>query len=57
MFDQAGHVVAALNSSGHSRRISKAKLVRERFAMLKEVSRQISVDLKRVSGLSLSAHD
>jgi len=56
VFDQALRVVAALNSSSHSRRISKAKLVRERFAMLQSVSRQISADLAGVPGLSLSAY-
>src|SRR5580658_451490 len=42
VFDQYGQVVAALNSSSHSRRITKSKLVRERFSMLKQVSREIS---------------
>ena len=56
VFDQSARVVAALNSSGHSRRISKAKLVRERFAMLQQVSREISADLAGVPGLSLSAN-
>jgi IclR family pca regulon transcriptional regulator len=56
VFDQSGRVVAALNSSGHSRRISKAKLVRERFAMLQQLSRRISLDLANVPGLSLSAN-
>jgi IclR family transcriptional regulator, pca regulon regulatory protein len=55
VFDQYGRVVAALNSSSHSRRISKAKLVRERFGMLQKVSRQISADLASLPGLSLSA--
>ena len=53
--DQAGRVVAALNTSSHSRRISKAKLVRERLAMLKQASWQISAELARVPGLALSA--
>ena len=53
--DQAGRVVAALNTSSHSRRISKVKLVRERLAMLREASRQISAELARVPGLALSA--
>jgi IclR family pca regulon transcriptional regulator len=53
--DQAGRVVAALNTSSHSRRIAKVKLVRERLAMLKQASRQISAELARVPGLSLSA--
>jgi IclR family pca regulon transcriptional regulator len=56
VFDQSARVVAALNSSSHSRRISKAKLVRERFAMLQQVSREISAVLASVPGLSLSAN-
>jgi IclR family pca regulon transcriptional regulator len=56
VFDQQGRVVAALNSSSHSKRIAKNKLVRERCAMLQEISRQISADLKSVPGLSLSAY-
>jgi len=55
VFDQYRRVVAALNSSSHSRRISKSKLIRERFSMLQQVSRQISADLASVPGLSLSA--
>jgi len=55
VFDQYGRVVAALNSSSHSRRIAKSKLIRERFTMLQQVSRQISADLASVPGLSLSA--
>lgn len=55
VFDQYGRVVAALNSSSHSRRISKAKLVRERFTMLQKVSRQITADIAGLPGLSLSA--
>src|SRR5882757_9520866 len=31
VFDQKGRVVASLNSSSHSRRITKSKLIRERF--------------------------
>ena len=55
VFDAAGRVVAALNNSGQSRKITKAQLARERVAMLKEASRQISDELRRVPGLSLSA--
>lgn len=55
VFDGAGRVVAALNSSSHSRKTSKAKLVRERLPMLRAVSGQISEELARVPGLSLSA--
>jgi IclR family transcriptional regulator, pca regulon regulatory protein len=56
VFDQARRVVAAINTSSHSRRISKAKLVRERFAMLQQVSAQLSAELARIPGLSLSAN-
>jgi IclR family pca regulon transcriptional regulator len=55
VFDHQRRVVAALNSSSHSRRISKARLVRERLAMLQEASREISADLASVPWLSLSA--
>jgi IclR family pca regulon transcriptional regulator len=55
VFDQYGRVVAALNSSSHSKKTTKAKLVRERLQMLQQVSRQISADLARIPGLSLSA--
>ncbi len=56
VFDQSARVVAALNSSSHSRRISKSKLIRERFTMLRQVSRRISAELAGVPGLSLSAN-
>lgn len=55
VFDQAGRVVAALNSSSHSRRLSKAALVRQRLAMLRKASREISVELARVPGIAISA--
>jgi IclR family transcriptional regulator, pca regulon regulatory protein len=55
VFDQQGRVVASLNSSSHSKRITKTKLVRERLTMLQTVSRQISADLAKLPGLSLSA--
>src|ERR1700742_3027346 len=55
VFDQRGRVVAALNSSSHSKKISKAKLVRERLEMLQQLSQQISADLRGLPGLSLSA--
>jgi IclR family transcriptional regulator, pca regulon regulatory protein len=55
VFDQAGAVVAALNSSGHSKRIGKARIVRERLSMLRRVSREISSEFRGASGLSLSA--
>lgn len=52
--DHRGRVVAALNTSSHSRRITKAKLVRERLTMLQKISRQISGDLRSVPWLALS---
>jgi IclR family pca regulon transcriptional regulator len=55
VLDQRGRVVAALNTSSHTRRISKTKLVRERLKMLQQVSQQISTDLATSPWLSLSA--
>lgn len=55
VFDQHGRVVAALNSSSHSRKITKVKLLRDRLEMLQKISRQISADLSSVPWLSLSA--
>lgn len=55
VFDPKGRVVAALNSSSHSKKTNKTKLVRERLAMLNEVARQISHELAQLPGLSLSA--
>src|SRR6516165_4280428 len=55
VFDHHRRVVAALNSSSHSRRTTRARLVRERLAMLQEASREISTDLAAVPWLSLSA--
>ena len=55
VFDHAGRAVAALNSSSHSKKFTKAKLVRERLTMLQQISAQISFELRRVPGLSLSA--
>jgi IclR family pca regulon transcriptional regulator len=55
VLDHNARVVAALNSSSHSRRITRTKLVRERLTMLQQVSRQISADLATAPWLSLSA--
>ncbi len=55
VFDQARRVVAALNNSSHSKKITKARLIRERLPILQEISIQISRELQRVPGLSLSA--
>ena len=55
VFDQQRRVVAALNTSSHSGRISRTRLLRERLAMLQQVSQQISGALASVPWLSLSA--
>jgi IclR family pca regulon transcriptional regulator len=55
VFDKTRRVVAALNSSSHSKKMTHAKLVKERLGLLQNVSAQISRELQRVPGLSLSA--
>ena len=55
VLDDAGRVVAALNNSSHSGKVTRAQLARTRVSMLQDVSRQISAELRRVPGLSLSA--
>jgi DNA-binding IclR family transcriptional regulator len=52
--DNAGRVVAALNSSGHSKKLTKARLVRDRLTMLRRTSSQISQELAHVPALSMS---
>jgi IclR family pca regulon transcriptional regulator len=55
VFDQHGRVVAALNSSSHSGRMTRTKLIRGRLTMLQLVSQQISVSIATIPGLALSA--
>jgi len=55
VFDHQHRVVAALNSSSHSRRTTRTRLVRDRLAMLQQASREISADLASIPWLSLSA--
>jgi len=55
VFDKARRVVAALNSSSHSKKVTRARLVKERLGLLQSVSAQMSGELQRVPGLSLSA--
>jgi IclR family pca regulon transcriptional regulator len=55
VLDQSGRVVAALNTSSHSGKTTRARLVRDRLGMLRQLSRQISADLRAIPGLSLSA--
>lgn len=53
--DQGGRIVAAVNSSGHSRRINRAKLAKQRVPLLREVSAKLTLELARGPGLALSA--
>jgi len=55
VFDSGGRIVAALNSSSHSRRTSRATLLGERLPMLQRISGEISSQIARVPGISLSA--
>jgi IclR family pca regulon transcriptional regulator len=55
VFDQHRRVVAALNSSSHSKRTTRTRLVRDRLAMLQQASQEISADLTSIPWLSLSA--
>jgi IclR family pca regulon transcriptional regulator len=55
VFDESGRVVAALNSSSHSKKMTQTELVRERVGLLREISGQISSELRRIPGLALSA--
>ncbi|HKD55307.1 MAG TPA: IclR family transcriptional regulator C-terminal domain-containing protein [Steroidobacteraceae bacterium] len=55
VFDPQRRVVAALNSSSHSRRTTRTRLLRDRLAMLQHASREISADLASIPWLSLSA--
>lgn len=55
IFDKTRRVVAALNSSSHSKKTTRARLAKERVPLLQSISAQISRELQRVPGLSLSA--
>lgn len=55
VYDKTRHIVAALNSSSHSKKMARAKLVKERLGILQNVSAQISRELQRAPGLALSA--
>jgi IclR family transcriptional regulator, pca regulon regulatory protein len=55
VLDHSGRVVAALNTSSHSGKTTRARLVRDRLGMLRQLSRRISTDLRAIPGLSLSA--
>ena len=55
VLDHSGRVVAALNTSSHSGKTTRARLVRARLGMLRVLSRRICADLHAIPGLSLSA--
>lgn len=46
--DAAGRVIAALNSSGHSRRIDKQRIVAERLALVRRHAEALSAELRLV---------
>lgn len=50
--DNEGRVVAALNSSGHSKRIGIAQIVAERLELLRRQASIIEQELSRVPGIS-----
>jgi IclR family pca regulon transcriptional regulator len=52
--DSAGRVVAALNTSSHSKKTSRSMLLKSRLPMLRDISVRISRELGRVPGLALS---
>jgi len=52
--DAAGRVVAALNISSHSKKTTRAALLKSRLPLLLRVSAHISRELARVPGLALS---
>ncbi len=55
VYDHNGRVVAALNTSSHSRQTSAAELVAGRLATLQRISKAISVEMTNIPGLALSA--
>ena len=52
--DSAQRVVASLNTSSHSKKTTRAVLLKSRLPMLLDVSNRISRELARVPGLALS---
>ena len=55
VFDASHRVIAALNSSSHSKKFSRGELARERVGLLQQISAEISRELRRFPGLALSA--
>jgi IclR family pca regulon transcriptional regulator len=55
VYDKNSRVVAALNTSSHSRQTSAAELIAGRLATLQRISKAISAEMTNVPGLALSA--
>jgi IclR family pca regulon transcriptional regulator len=55
VYDNAGRVVAALNSSSHTRQTTAAALVTTRLSTLQRISKAISAEMTNIPGLALSA--
>jgi IclR family pca regulon transcriptional regulator len=55
VYDNNGRVVAALNSSSHSRQITGSALVSSRLSSLQRVSKAITAEMTNIPGLALSA--
>ncbi|WP_326523870.1 IclR family transcriptional regulator domain-containing protein [Sphingomonas sp.] len=57
LHDENGRIVAALNSSGHSKRIDKERIVREQLAMVREHAGLISAEFRQVPQVSRMLRD
>jgi IclR family pca regulon transcriptional regulator len=53
VLDENGQTIAAINSSSHSKKITKNALVRERLSQLRETSANISAELRRLPATAL----
>jgi IclR family pca regulon transcriptional regulator len=52
--DAGGRVVAALNTSSHTKKTTRTELLKSRLPLLRDISARISRELGRVPGLALS---
>jgi IclR family pca regulon transcriptional regulator len=55
--DSSGRVIAALNSSGHSKKTSKKEMIDDRLALVIETGRKLSDELSRVPHIGLILGD
>jgi IclR family pca regulon transcriptional regulator len=55
VYDGNGRVVAALNTSTHSRQTSTGDLIAARLSTLQRISKAISMEMTTIPGLALSA--